>query len=73
MYKTTGPTHPDCSMVQRTANKGTSCRLPTTTHGPKPTPGVEQRSGNFHHQDEPSKGNPTRQHYQFATGKRVGK
>lgn len=30
------------------------------------------RGGGFRHQDEPTKSDPTRQHYQLALGKRQG-
>lgn len=74
MYKCTGPTHPPKEMAHRSnATKGVgSRRLPTTHHGAKPQVGFGDKKINVMHQDEPTKSDPTRQHYQFATGKRQG-
>lgn len=61
--------HPDCSLVERVANKGSMCRLPETRFSQG---GSEAPYMNPHRevaQKPPTDSNQLRQHQQFARGK----
>jgi hypothetical protein len=73
MYKCTPQGPIPKSLAHRSnANKGTTCRLPVTVHGSRPSPDTNAKSagykGSFAHQDAPAGKHPVRQHYEMALG-----
>lgn len=60
--------HPDCSLVQRVANKGSECRLPTTVFSCKGTVPPFNNPHKEVAQKPPTDKNQLREHQQFARG-----